>query len=132
MLLLAVSASACAEWSDPAAFDEEREALQNEWKGACGDPCSTVDAPAACGIEGDAMSCAGYSEANATACISLYKKVIRRDICSATDKDMINLGEACNAVYVNCGGETDTGDTGDTGTEDGTDTGGETDTGATG
>lgn len=120
-VLLAASASACADWSDPADFDAEVAALQKEWKNMCGDACSGDPVPAACGFSGDAQGCAAYNLANATACIDLYEKVIRHETCSATDEDMIHLGKVCNAVYLDCGGATDTGETDtDTGTDTGT------------
>jgi hypothetical protein len=121
--LALVCLGACAEWSDPADFDAERAALQEEWEQACGEPCVGDDMPAACGITGDAKACSAYNSQYATACIDLYEKVIRRDICKASDHHMVQLGEVCNAVYLECDpGETDTGST---------DTGGDTDTSGT-
>ena len=115
LLALAPGFIGCSEWSDPAQFETERAALQSEWESACSDSCDGADMPAACGIVGTPKDCAGYNQAHARACIDLYEKVVRREICSATDRHMVNLGEICNAVYVECGGAAETGDESDAG-----------------
>ncbi|GEM_PF-4846910 len=107
VVALFLPALGCSEWSSPVAFESQRERLQAEWKAQCDEVCSGTTAPSACEIAGDAVACSAYNESNASACLDLYERVIRRDICAGNAKEMLDLGRVCDAVYIDCVQETE-------------------------